>query len=95
MSESKKISETVRIVGVVPAENPEDGGKWALFCDHYENGEWLNGGLIQDTNKRRLAEWKSAKFSDGLTEWCGACQAMTTDPTSWVNRMKASAEGRA
>jgi hypothetical protein len=76
----------VRVVGPELADCPEDGGKWALYCDHLVDGEWVNAGLIQDTNKRRLAEHKSAKFCDGLTEWCPECQAMTTDPTAWRNR---------
>lgn len=84
--EGSAIPTTIRIVGPELADCPEDGGKWALFCDHFENGEWTNGGLIQDTNKRRLAEWRSAKFSDGLTIWCPACQEMTTDPNAWCNR---------
>jgi len=64
----------VRIVGVVEAEFPEDGGKWMLLCEHLKDGEWENAGIIQDTNKRRLAGWKSAKWDDGLTEWCPECQ---------------------
>lgn len=63
-----------RIVGVVEAECPSDGGKWAIMCEHLEDGRWLNGGIIQDTNKRRLAEWKNVKRGGGFTEWCPACQ---------------------
>jgi hypothetical protein len=62
-----------RIIGVVEAEVPSDGGKWALYCEHLENGEWLNGGIIQDTNKARLAGWIHVKRGNGFTEWCDAC----------------------
>jgi hypothetical protein len=68
----------VRISAVEPAICPEDG-KWAVYCDHLDEttGEWLNGGLIQDNNKRILAPWRHAKFSNGLTQWCGLCQEIT------------------
>jgi hypothetical protein len=67
-------SFTTRIVGVVEADCPEDGGKWALICEHFENGEWLSEGIIQDTNKRRLAEHASEKRGAGYTDWCPSCQ---------------------
>ena len=51
-----------------------DGGKWALYCEHFENGEWLNAGVIQDTNRKRLAQWANVKRGDGFTEWCPECQ---------------------
>lgn len=63
-----------RIVGPVPAECPEDGGRWALLCEHLIDGEWQNAGIIQDTNKKRLAGWKTEKWDDGLTGWCPDCQ---------------------
>ncbi len=65
-----------RISGVVPADCPSDGGKWALYCDHMDEatGEWFNAGLIQDTNKKRLAAWASVKRGAGYTEWCPECQ---------------------
>jgi hypothetical protein len=63
-----------QIVGVVEADQPCDGGKWALLCEHFENGEWVNGGIIQDTNKQRLATWIHApKRGAGYTTWCDAC----------------------
>lgn len=65
----------VRVVGPVPAECPDNGGRWALLCDHLGvDGEWYNGGIIQDTNKKRLAGWKTQDSHDGLTGWCPACQ---------------------
>lgn len=63
-----------RIVGPVPAECPGDGGRWALVCEHLIDGEWLAEGIIQDTNKKRLAGWKTSKWDDGLTHWCPECQ---------------------
>lgn len=63
-----------RIVGPIEAEVPSDGGRWALLCEHYEDGEWLNAAIIQDSNKRRLAGWKNAKRGAGYTDWCGCCQ---------------------
>jgi hypothetical protein len=72
-----RITETAtyktQIIGVVEAESPCDGGKWALLCEHFIDGEWVNGGIIQDTNKRRLAEWTHAKRGAGYTEWCDEC----------------------
>lgn len=65
-----------RVSGVTLAEVPSDGGKWVIYCDHFdvETGEWYNAGLIQDTNKNRLAEWISVKRGAGFTEWCPECQ---------------------
>jgi hypothetical protein len=63
-----------RIVGPVLAVCPGDGGKWMLMCEHSINGEWLNGGVIQDTNRARLAMWRQAIIGDGYTEWCPLCQ---------------------
>lgn len=51
------------VYGPELANCPEDGGKWALYCEH-ENGI----SILQDTNKRRLAQWK--KHS---SEWCSIC----------------------
>lgn len=46
------------------SECPEDGGHWALYCEH------LTGtGVLQDTNKRRLAQW--LKEPEG---WCTFCR---------------------
>ena len=63
-------SQTVRVVGPELADCPEDGGKWALHCEHLVDGEWVSMSIIQDTNKRRLAEWKRSN-----AEWCCECAA--------------------
>lgn len=72
-----RITETpsykTQIIGVVEADCPDDGGKWALYCEHFVDGEWVNGGLIQDSNKQRLASWVTAKRGAGYTEWCDEC----------------------
>ena len=67
---------TTRVSDVMLAEIPRDGGKWVLYCDHKDEatGEWLNAGMIQDTNRKRLAEWASVKRGEGYTEWCPECQ---------------------
>ena len=72
--ETQTPQHRTRIVGVVPAEVPEDGGRWALMCEHLIDGEWLNAGIIQDSNKKRLAEWIHVKRGNGYTEWCPECQ---------------------
>ena len=38
----------------------EDGGRWVLICD-------THGHIIQDTNRRRLSQWKNH-----VIEWCEA-----------------------
>lgn len=43
---------------------PEDGGKWALYCEH-ENGV----GILQDTNRKRISAWGSHSV-----DWCPLCQ---------------------
>jgi hypothetical protein len=65
-----------RVSDVQVAHVPSDGGKWVIYCDHYDaiTGEWYNAGLIQDSNKRRLAEWIRVKRGQGFTEWCPECQ---------------------
>lgn len=63
-----------RIVGVIAADVPSDGGKWMLVCEHLEDGEWLGCGVIQDDNKKRLAAWTFVKRGEGFTEWCPECQ---------------------
>lgn len=63
-----------RVTGPIETELVWDGGKWALYCDHLVDGEWLNAGMIQDTNKRRLASWARAKRGAGFTSWCPECQ---------------------
>lgn len=55
---------------VTLADCPEDGGKWAIYCEHTNAaGEVIGTSVVQDTNKRRLQQW--AKHSD---EWCCLCQ---------------------
>jgi len=56
---------TNTIYGPELADCPEDGGKWILYCEH-SNGDT---GILQDTNKRRLAEWKREPLM-----WCCYCQ---------------------
>jgi hypothetical protein len=46
------------------AEVPEDGGKWALYCEH-ENGV----GILQDTNRNRISAWGAHSVA-----WCPLCQ---------------------
>lgn len=46
------------------ADAPQDGGKWVIYCEH-EDGT----ALLQDTNKRRLAEWRTETIV-----WCCYCQ---------------------
>lgn len=60
----------------------EDGGKWALYCCHLEDGEWLNCGMIQDTNRARLAMWRQETRGDGYTEWCPVCQEQHAEVAS-------------
>ncbi len=71
----------VRITDVVIADCPNDGGKWAIICEHYDDasGEWLGAGIIQDTNKARLGEWRKAVRGAGYTEWCPECQEAHAD----------------
>lgn len=61
----------MRVVSpVVRAECPEDGGKWAIHCEHFDAaGNLVESSILQDTNRRRLAEWRSAP-----DEWCCVCQ---------------------
>jgi hypothetical protein len=54
---------------VVLADCPEDGGKWAIYCEHFAEGEIVGTSVVQDTNKQRLGEWQ--KHSD---QWCCYCQ---------------------
>ena len=48
---------------------PEDGGKWALYCEH-ENGV----GILQDTNRKRISAWGSHSV-----DWCPLCQDIATE----------------
>lgn len=80
----------VRVSSVELADCPEDGGKWAIHCEHYdaEHDEWLSFAVLQDSNKRRLSEWRSAKYADGLTKWCDECQQMTNEPKRAAERLR-------
>lgn len=65
-----------RVSNVQLAAFPNDGGKWVIYCDHFDaqKREWYNAALIQDSNKKRLASWISAKRGAGFTSWCEECQ---------------------
>ena len=54
-----------KVSPVEVAECPQDGGRWVIYCDH--GGD--NIALLQDTNKRRLAEWRTETIV-----WCCYCQ---------------------
>lgn len=62
----RKTAKTGTTVVLVEAEKQglsvEDGGKWALICDEH-------GGLLQDTNKRRLLGHLPYPET-----WCPTCQ---------------------
>ena len=61
---------TATVIGPEIADVPQDGGKWALYCEHLNDaGEVIGVGLLQDTNKRRLSEWRTHS-----REWCPYCQ---------------------
>jgi hypothetical protein len=61
------------VYGPVLADCPMDGGKWAIYCEHRdEKGDVVALAILQDTNKRRLAEWKSDS-----AVWCNTCQERT------------------
>lgn len=58
------------VIGPELADAPDDGGRWALYCEHIDDtGEVIGVGLLQDTNKRRLSEWRTHS-----REWCPYCQ---------------------
>jgi hypothetical protein len=55
---------------VVLADCPEDGGKWALYCEHKNSdGVVVGCGILQDSNKQRLGAWRMHS-----AEWCPFCQ---------------------
>ena len=66
----------IRISEVMLAEVPSDGGKWAIYCDHFDtaSGEWLNAALLQDTNKKYLGIARKAVRGAGYCDWCAECQ---------------------
>jgi hypothetical protein len=51
------------------ADCPDDGGKWAIYCTHFADGEIVGTGVVQDTNKKRLASWQKHSI-----DWCCHCQ---------------------
>ena len=52
------------------ADCPEDGGKWIIYCEHFDdNGECIYTAILQDSNKRRLNSWRTGTFV-----WCEKCQ---------------------
>lgn len=68
----------VKVHGPELAEVPDDGGKWALLCEHFDDDGVSTGigGILQDTNRRRLAGWK--RHPD---QWCPECQEADQTPT--------------
>lgn len=70
---------THQVTPVMPAYSPEDGGKWALYCEHTTADGDCFTGVVQDTNKRRLASWRRHSI-----DWCCYCQNLrdygTVDP---------------
>lgn len=73
-----------RVEGPVLADCPDEGGKWVIYCVHYDSaGEENDCGLLQDTNKRRLTSWKT----DTLM-WCWVCQETANN-----NRQLESSQG--
>lgn len=52
------------------ADCPEDGGKWAIYCEHYDaEGNLVDSAILQDTNKKRLNGWRTETIV-----WCCFCQ---------------------
>ena len=52
------------------ADCPDDGGKWIIYCDHYDqNFDLIYSGILQDTNRRRLNSWRTETLT-----WCCYCQ---------------------
>jgi hypothetical protein len=52
------------------ADCPEDGGKYIIYCEHFDDdGNLVESAILQDTNRRRLNAWRT----DTLT-WCCYCQ---------------------
>lgn len=64
-------TQTKNIISKVElADCPEDGGKWAIYCEHINhNGEIVYTAILQDTNKAMLN-----KFRKDSTEWCEFCR---------------------
>lgn len=58
------MSTTRKATPVELADCPDDGGKWAIYCEH-DNGT----SILQDTNRRRLNGWRTETIV-----WCEYCQ---------------------
>lgn len=72
MDNTQKPNHTHRVIGPVLAECPEDGGRWAIYCEHTDStGEVVECAILQDTNKARLRSWKK-----WTSDWCAACQEL-------------------
>ena len=73
MNLDEQVAQTTirtEVIGVVEADCPSDGGKWVIYHVHYTSDGDEATSLLQDTNKRRLAEWKKHTI-----DWCCYCQA--------------------
>lgn len=60
---------THKVTQVMPADSPDDGGKWAMYCEHTTADGDVFTGVLQDTNKRRLSSWRNHSI-----DWCCYCQ---------------------
>lgn len=59
-----------KVTAVELADCPEDGGKWAIYCEHYDaEGNLIESAILQDTNKKRLNGWRTETIV-----WCAVCQ---------------------
>ena len=82
MTEATDLKPTysTKVVGPFEAECPEDGGKWAIYCEHYaQDGELTYSSILQDTNKTRLRSWKKHPG-----DWCGLCQEEAEGGSNWT-----------
>ena len=73
MNLDEQVAQTTirtEVTGVELADCLEDGGKWVIYCTHFTSDGNAASSLLQDSNKRRLAEWKKHTI-----DWCCYCQA--------------------
>lgn len=62
---------THSVIGPEIADVATDGGKWAIYCEHYDtDGEMIYCAILQDSNKARLSAWKRDTHV-----WCEQCQS--------------------
>ena len=54
--------------GIVLADCADDGGKWVIYCEHFTDNKLVGLSMLQDTNKRRLALWRTQ-----TVVWCSYC----------------------